>query len=68
MPKSIPCPHCQKPLKLSMLRSKLNRIAGQLGGRPASEDRCPCGLMTRARAEQRKHKCADLPPETGLIV
>jgi len=51
-----------------MLRSKLNRIAGQLGGRPASEDRCPCGLMTRARAEQRKHKCADLPPETGLIV
>jgi hypothetical protein len=27
------------------------------GGRPKSEDRCPCGVMTRARAERRKHKC-----------
>ena len=27
------------------------------GGRPRSKDRCPCGLMTRARAENRGHKC-----------
>jgi hypothetical protein len=26
-------------------------------GRPALEDRCPCGIMTRDRAEKRNHNC-----------
>lgn len=26
-------------------------------GGPRSTDRCPCGVMTRARAEARRHKC-----------
>lgn len=30
------------------------------GGRPKSRDRCGCGLMTRARAEARGHKCVAL--------
>jgi hypothetical protein len=27
------------------------------GGRPPDPDRCPCGIMTRARAQKRGHKC-----------
>lgn len=26
-------------------------------GRPRKPDRCPCGLMTRKRAEARGHRC-----------
>ena len=26
-------------------------------GRPMSDDRCPCGVMTRERAKKRNHKC-----------
>lgn len=28
------------------------------GGRPKSADRCPCGIMTAARAAARKHVCS----------
>ena len=31
--------------------------AAQGGGRPRSADRCPCGAMTRERAEKRNHRC-----------
>jgi hypothetical protein len=27
------------------------------GGRPRKGERCRCGLMTKARAEARRHKC-----------
>jgi hypothetical protein len=27
------------------------------GGRPRKVERCRCGLMTKARAEARRHKC-----------
>ncbi len=55
--KSIPCPHCSKPLKPQFIQSANARIVGQLGGRPKSEDRCPCGAMTLKRAAARGHKC-----------
>jgi hypothetical protein len=31
------------------------------GGRPPEKDRCPCGEMTRARAEKRRHVCSPMP-------
>jgi hypothetical protein len=34
------------------------RAGGHNGGRRFSEDRCPCGKMTRQRAEKRNHQCA----------
>ena len=33
------------------------RENGMLGGRPRSKDRCPCGEMTRYRAQKRNHQC-----------
>ena len=39
-------------------RNQLKRVNRTPGtGRPRSEDRCPCGMFTRARAEQRNHVC-----------
>jgi hypothetical protein len=35
------------------------------GGRPKEKDRCPCGLMTRARAEARNHKCVKQSKRTN---
>jgi len=26
-------------------------------GRPRSDERCPCGVMTAARAAKRRHRC-----------
>lgn len=34
--------------------------AGYNGGRPRSEDRCPCGKFTRATADKRGHRCTTL--------
>jgi hypothetical protein len=31
--------------------------ASRGGGRPRSEDRCPCGAMTKDRAGKRGHRC-----------
>jgi uncharacterized protein YdaU (DUF1376 family) len=33
--------------------------AGARGGRPPSAERCPCGAMTRARADKRGHHCQE---------
>ena len=33
--------------------------AGARGGRPRSGERCPCGAMTRTRAEKRGHRCQE---------
>ncbi len=44
---------------LSEAARAMNR-AGKVkaGGRPRSaKPRCPCGLMTKTRAEARRHKC-----------
>lgn len=30
-------------------------------GRPRTMERCPCGMMTVARAAQRNHRCQPLP-------
>ena len=40
-------------------RARRNSLRRQTygGGRPPARDRCPCGLMTRARAKQRNHQC-----------
>jgi hypothetical protein len=44
-------------------RAEFGRWAtAQGGGRPRSEDRCPCGVMTRARAEKRNHRCQAIEP------
>lgn len=57
------CPHCKSPIKVSDLsdgevRSEFYRRRGATGGRPRSDaPRCPCGSMTRIRAEKRGHKC-----------
>lgn len=29
-------------------------------GRKKSDDRCPCGMMTKKRAEARNHKCQSI--------
>ena len=36
--------------------------AAQGGGRPRSADRCPCGIMTKARAAKRNHRCQAVEP------
>lgn len=33
--------------------------AGARGGRPPSAERCPCGAMTKARADKRGHRCQE---------
>lgn len=39
------------------------RAGGRNGGAPRSADRCPCGAMTKRRAEQRNHRChPETPP------
>jgi len=43
--------------ELGRRRSNMRQTFGHGNGRPLVEDRCPCGLMTRTRAEKRKHKC-----------
>jgi len=37
--------------------SLARRTHGAGPGRPRSKDRCPCGAMTRQRAELRHHRC-----------
>ena len=50
-------------MKLSSARARklagMRKTHGAGSGRPRSLDRCPCGAMTRARARQRGHRCAD---------
>jgi hypothetical protein len=70
MPKektSVTCPHCEGKLSGEEIRSMwgqytsakvVNHVAGP--GRPRSAKRCPCGAMTRERAQKRKHVCS--PP------
>jgi hypothetical protein len=59
-----PCPHCGHALTADELRSMWGAYRGSLQtphagpGRPPSEDRCPCGAMTKARAKARNHKCS----------
>ena len=38
-------------------------VASHGAGRPRSTDRCPCGLLTRATARKRNHRCS--APEEG---
>lgn len=56
-------PECDAELgRLCGLRGVRKRkvvVAGT--GRPKSADRCPCGIMTAARAAARKHVCGKLP-------
>ena len=35
--------------------------SGGAAGRPRSTQRCPCGVMTRARANKRRHVCYATP-------
>jgi hypothetical protein len=49
-----------KPLSQIRRAASLARktFSGGADGRPKIADRCPCGSMTRARAEKRRHRCA----------
>lgn len=46
----------ERALELRALR----KTHGKSTGRRRSKDRCPCGVMTRQRAEKRRHKCVAL--------
>ena len=41
------------------IMSELARRPRSRPGRPKDPDRCPCGRMTRARAEKRNHRCVN---------
>ncbi len=43
--------------KIGQAAQALRKTSGAGPGRPRKVDRCPCGLMTKARAEARRHKC-----------
>lgn len=46
--------------RLSEIRAEAAKQRKKFGagsGRPKSPDRCPCGAMTRERAEKRGHRC-----------
>jgi hypothetical protein len=60
---ALPCGH-------SIPEAEILRLAGQIRagrrqthapgpGRPRTAQRCPCGLMTTARAAQRRHQCSE---------
>jgi uncharacterized protein YdaU (DUF1376 family) len=40
--------------------------AGARGGRPRLAERCPCGAMTKARAEKRGHRCQECQKADAL--
>ncbi len=62
------CPRCKRTLTDQEVRSiwasrnRALRTPTHAGGRPKSPDRCPCGAMTRERAEKRGHRCAAAAP------
>jgi len=41
----------------SLQALRKTKAGGRSGGPPLRYPRCPCGLMTAARALQRNHKC-----------
>ena len=41
----------------SLQALRKTKTGGRNGGPPLRYPRCPCGLMTAARALQRNHKC-----------
>ncbi len=61
------CPLCNHRMARALtedeIRSARQRLARLLrgndgaGGRPRSEDRCPCEKYTRKTAEKRGHRC-----------
>lgn len=61
---TVPGIHCDQPLTYAQVKSLWGKATAAMRdtygagpGRPKSTDRCPCGLMTRERAEKRKHVC-----------
>ena len=59
------CPCCEHSLTFEQVKSLWGKAtsaqrkthSGGKDGRPRSADRCPCGVMTKARAAQRRHVC-----------
>jgi hypothetical protein len=43
---------------VGQIREKQRKTHGAGSGRPRKPERCPCGLMSLARAAERKHRCA----------
>ena len=60
---TLPCGHTIPEADLlrlagaAMAAKRATKSGGRNGGRPRTADRCPCGEMTRARAEKRGHRC-----------
>jgi hypothetical protein len=44
-----------------MAAARKTKSGGRNGGRPRVDSRCPCGAMTAARAEKRRHRCSRMP-------
>jgi hypothetical protein len=42
-------------------KGRAAKVRIKAGGRPRSQDRCPCGAMTRERAKKRNHQCVAPP-------
>jgi hypothetical protein len=40
--------------------SLARKTYGAGSGRPKIADRCPCGAMSRTRAEKRRHRCGEI--------
>ena len=52
----------ESPCGCLLTREQVRTLIGRYGyavggGRPREENRCPCGLYTRARAAARGHRC-----------
>lgn len=53
-----PNPSMREIIERSSKNGLSARERGKLGGRPRSAERCPCGAMSKTRAEQRRHYCS----------
>lgn len=64
---TLPCGHAlpeEEILRLAgAIQSARRKTRAPGTGRPRTMERCPCGAMTKRRAEQRKHRCQPLPVE-----
>lgn len=47
----------KNPAAVALQALRKTKSGGRNGGRPLVKERCPCGLMTKARAEKRNHRC-----------
>lgn len=56
----------KNPAAVALQALRKTKSGGRNGGRPFAKERCPCGLMTKARADKRNHRCdSSTPPSSA---